>query len=70
LQSLLQQSLGPLQLAPVAPHTVDTPGDEGLTEPAPGRGVEPSSDDGEHATTIAATVARQNVKVDLFIGPT
>jgi hypothetical protein len=49
---------------------VDTPGDDGLTEPEPGRSVDPSSDDGEHATTIAATAMRQTVKVDRVINPT
>ncbi len=71
LQSLLQQSLGDLQLAPVAPQTVETP-EEGLTEPGAGCGIPyPSSlGDGEQATTIAPTNAKERMRADLVTNPT
>jgi hypothetical protein len=57
LQSLLQQSLGPLHLAPVTPHTEDTP--VGATEPEstghPPRSPLESSGVVEQATMSAAT---------------
>jgi hypothetical protein len=57
LQSLLQQSLGPLQVAPVTPHTETTPLD-GDTDPGASLPDTTSSGAVEQAATRATAAAR------------